>query len=162
MDRIGKFETVLAVAMSDTFPVGSLMRATCTSLVRVERPDGSATEIQNCQLSDEPVMIPAFQGSPPTRTFVHNGGSCRWHSDYWFNTGGIDVLAARASGTPSRRQGTFAPGPSTRPSRSSVTETTAGGAEDARVPDLASWIWQKLHGETVMPRSAEIWVRFGL
>ena len=103
VDRIGRFETVLAVAMSDTFPVGSLMRATCTSLVRVEQPDGSATEIQNCQLSDEPVMIPEFQGSPPTRTFVHSGGSCRWYSDYWFNTAGIDVLAAsiRYTVTPS-------------------------------------------------------------
>ena len=94
VDRIGKFDAVLAVAMPDTFPIRSLMRATCTSLVRVERPDGSATEIQNCELNDYPVMIPEFQGTPPTTTFVHTGGACQWHSDYWFHTAGSDVLAA--------------------------------------------------------------------
>jgi hypothetical protein len=93
VDRLGTFETVLAVAMPDTFPIKSLMRATCSSLVRVERPDGSATEIQNCRLNGDPVMIPEFQGVPPTRTFVLAGGSCQWHSDYWFNTAGRDVLA---------------------------------------------------------------------
>jgi hypothetical protein len=103
VDRIGKFETVLAVAMPDTFPIRSLMRATCTSLVRVERPDGSATEIQNCQLNGDPVMIPEFQGTPPTTTFVHTGGPCQWHSDYWFTTAGSDVLATsfRYTVTPS-------------------------------------------------------------
>ena len=103
VDRLGTFETVLAVAMPDDFPIASLSRATCTSLIRVERPDGSATEIQDCQLNDTPVMIPEFQGVAPSQAFIHNEGSCRWFSDYWFNTSGIDVLAesARLIVTPS-------------------------------------------------------------
>jgi hypothetical protein len=94
VDRVVNFETVLAVAMPDDFPVASLMRADCTSLIRIERPDGSATEIQDCQLSDRPVMIPAFQGSAPSQAFVHSGPPCTWHSDYWFYKAGLDVLAA--------------------------------------------------------------------
>ena len=70
VDRVENFETVLAVAMPEDFPVGSLMRADCSSLIRVERPDGSATEIQDCQLSDRPVMIPEFQGTAPRQAFV--------------------------------------------------------------------------------------------
>lgn len=93
VDRLENFATVLAVAMPADFPVASLMRANCSSLVRVERPDGSATEIQDCQLSAEPVMIPAFQGLPPSRAFVNTGSACIWFSDYWFNTAGSDVLA---------------------------------------------------------------------
>lgn len=69
------------------------MRATCTSLIRVERPDGSSIEIQNCRLSDEPVMIPAFQGVPPKQAFTLLDGPCVWHSDYWFAVAGLDVLA---------------------------------------------------------------------
>lgn len=94
VDRIQDFETVLAVAMPEDFPVGSLMRADCSRLIRVERPDGSATEIQDCVLSDRPVMIPEFQGQPPSSAFVLHGGSCQWFSDYWFNVAGADVLAA--------------------------------------------------------------------
>jgi hypothetical protein len=93
VDRLENIETVLAVAMPDDFPIGSLMRATCSSLVRVERPDGSATEIQDCQLNTNPVMIPEFQGVPPKRAFVNTGGACLWFSDYWFNVAGTDVLA---------------------------------------------------------------------
>ena len=93
VDRIAGFDTVLAVAMPEDFPIASLMRAHCSKLIRVERPDGSATEVQDCQLSDEPVMIPAFQGVPPTSAFIVEGGACQWTSDYWFNTQGIDVLA---------------------------------------------------------------------
>jgi hypothetical protein len=94
VDRIGAFETVLAVRMDADFPLASLMRADCVSLLRVERPDGSATEIQDCVLSDNPVMIPAFQGEAPVRAFVHRSGACAWHSDYWFVTTGADVLAS--------------------------------------------------------------------
>ena len=103
VDRLSDTETVLAVRMDADFPLASLMRADCSSLIRVQRPDGSATEIQDCQLSDRPVMIPEFQGSAPTRTFVHNGGPCAWHSDYWFYAAEIDVLAAsvRYTVTPS-------------------------------------------------------------
>lgn len=103
IDRLGGFETVLAVAMPDNFPVASLMRAHCLGLVRVERPDGSATEIQDCLLTDEPVMIPANQGTPPTRAFVLEGPSCTWYSDFWGQTAGADVPAAsfRQTVTPS-------------------------------------------------------------
>ena len=103
VDRLESFETVLAVRMDADFPLASLMRADCTSLIRVERPDGSATEIQDCQLSDRPVMIPAFQGVPPTSAFVLEGGPCEWHSDYWFNVDGSDVLSSsfRYTVTPS-------------------------------------------------------------
>jgi len=94
VDRIGSFETVLAVAMPNEFPVASLMRADCSSLIRIERPDGSSVEIQDCQLSDNPVMIPEFQGQPPSQAFVHEAGPCLWHSDYWFIVAGTDVLAS--------------------------------------------------------------------
>jgi hypothetical protein len=93
VDRLENFETVLAVAMPDDFPVASLMRADCSRLIRVERPNGSATEVMNCRLSSDPVMIPEFQGAPPSRAFVLAGPTCVWFSDYWFNTAGIDVLA---------------------------------------------------------------------
>ena len=93
VDRLERFESVLAVAMPEDFPVGSLMRADCSSLIRIERPDGSATEIQDCQLSDRPVMIPAFQGHAPSQAFVLTGPPCAWHSDYWFYKAGLDVLA---------------------------------------------------------------------
>jgi hypothetical protein len=103
VDRIGSFETVLAVKWDDDFPIASLMRADCSRLIRVERPDGSATEIQDCVLNDNPVMIPEFQGVPPSRAFVHRGGPCLWFSDYWFNTAGSGVLAesVRYTVTPS-------------------------------------------------------------
>lgn len=94
VERIGAFETVLAVRMDDDFPLASLMRADCSGLIRIERPDGSAIEIQDCQLSDRPVMIPAFQGTAPKQAFVHEFGPCLWHSDYWFYATGEDVLAA--------------------------------------------------------------------
>src|SRR5262245_11926065 len=94
VDRIGSFDTVLAVAMPDDFPMRSLMRADCSGLIRVERPDGSAVEIQDCTLSDRPVMIPEFQGVPPKRAFVLETGPCLWHSDYWFAVAGTDIMAA--------------------------------------------------------------------
>lgn len=94
VDRLEDFESILAVAMPDDFPIGSLMRAHCPRLLRVEHPDGSSTEIQDCQLSDEPVLIPENQGVLPSSAFVFEGGSCMWFSDYWGNTEGIDVYAA--------------------------------------------------------------------
>jgi hypothetical protein len=93
VERVWNFETVLAVAMPDDFPVASLMRATCKRLIRIERPDGSASEIQDCQLSDEPVMIAEFQGAPPSQAFVNEAGPCVWSSDYWFTVAGTDVQA---------------------------------------------------------------------
>jgi hypothetical protein len=83
--------------MEADFPIHSLMRATCSSLIRVERPDGSSTEIQDCQLSDEPVMIAAFQGVPPRQAFLLESGPCEWHSDYWFAVADLDVMASSAN-----------------------------------------------------------------
>lgn len=103
VERLSNIPTVLAVRMDADFPIASLMRATCSSLIRVERTDGSAIEVQDCQLSDEPVMIPAFQGVPPKEAFVLESGPCEWHSDYWFAVAGLDVMAstARLTVTPS-------------------------------------------------------------
>jgi hypothetical protein len=84
VDRIEDFGTVLAVRFGDDFPIASLMRADCEWLIRVERPDGSARETMHCTLSDEPVMVPALQGSPPDRAFLFGGGACLWTSDYWW------------------------------------------------------------------------------
>jgi len=93
VDRVESFDTVLAVASSDSFPLGSLMRAECSFLVRVERPDGSARETQVCTLSDEPVMVPEFQGAPPDQAFRLDGGPCTWTSDYWWNVADSPVYA---------------------------------------------------------------------
>lgn len=103
VDRLSDVPTVLAVRMDEDFPIASLMRATCASLIRVERPDGSSIEVQHCQLSNEPVMIAAFQGVPPSRAFLLEDGPCAWHSDYWFAVAGVDVLAEhfRLTVTPS-------------------------------------------------------------
>ena len=105
VDRLVNFETVLAVVMPDDFPMASLMRADCPRLIRVERPDGSATETIDYRLNSNPVMIPEFQGSPPSRAFVLVVPACVWFSDYWFYTAGIDVLAesVRYTVTPSGR-----------------------------------------------------------
>ena len=94
IDRLSNIDSVLAVRMDADFPIASLMRADCSSLIRVERPDGSATEILDCHLTNRPVMIPEFQGVAPSQAFVLKGGPCQWHSEYWFNTAGLDVLAA--------------------------------------------------------------------
>ena len=95
--RIEDFGSVLAVRFDADFPLESLMRVDCDWLVRVERPDGSATETMHCTLSDSPVMIPAFQGSPPERAFRHGGGECLWTSDYWWLVIDAPVYAASFS-----------------------------------------------------------------
>ena len=97
VDRIENVDTVLAVATPEEFPIASLMRAECAWVQRVELPDGSATESQVCDLSDEPVMIPEFQGSPPTRAFHFSGGPCEWASDYWLAKNGTVVFASSVS-----------------------------------------------------------------
>lgn len=92
-DRISDISTVLAVSFGENFPLASLMRANCAFVHRVERPDGSARESMTCDLSDEPVMIPAFQGTPPDRAVVYGGGACTWTSDYWWNKADRPVYA---------------------------------------------------------------------
>jgi hypothetical protein len=93
VERIEDFGTVLAVAAPEDFPIASLMRADCDFLTRVEQPDGSAVETMHCTLSDEPVMIPEFQGSPPSQAFRFGGGPCTWTSDYWWTVIGAPVYA---------------------------------------------------------------------
>jgi hypothetical protein len=93
VDRVHDIDSVLAVRFEDDFPVASLMRTTCDWAQFVERPDGSAIETMHCTLSSEPVMIPEFQGSPPSTAFKHGGGACLWTSDYWFAKDGSIVMA---------------------------------------------------------------------
>jgi hypothetical protein len=92
--RLENVDTVLAVRFEADFPVASLMRATCDWAQFVQRPDGSGIETLRCQLSDEPVMIPEFQGEAPDVAFVHAGGACLWTSDYWFAFDGSIVMAS--------------------------------------------------------------------
>ena len=94
VDTIRDFDSVVAVARSADFPVASLMRVHCTVVVRVERPDGSARETQLCELTSDPVMIPEFQGVPPTQAFIDEPGACVWSSDYWAYKNGTNVLAS--------------------------------------------------------------------
>jgi hypothetical protein len=103
VSRLDGFGTVVAVAMAEDFPIASLMRANCSGLIRIERPDGSSSEVMDCELSSEPVMIPAFQGVPPTQALIVEGGACEWISDYWATAQGILVFASsyRFTVTPS-------------------------------------------------------------
>jgi hypothetical protein len=93
-DRIEDVDTIVIVAMPDDFPVGSVMRAQCAFVQRVEFPDGAARETQQCTLTNEPVMIPENQGSPPEAAFRHHTGPCEWVSDYWYAKNGTTVYAS--------------------------------------------------------------------
>jgi hypothetical protein len=95
VDRIEGVSTVLAVRQESDFPVGSLMRAVCDDVQFVQQPDGSGVERLRCHLSTEPVMIPAFQGVPPTTAFTFRTGPCAWASDYWTARDGSLVFAER-------------------------------------------------------------------
>ena len=86
--------TVTDPATTPDFPKGSVMRADCQFVLRIEAEDGSAQEWQSCTLSDEPVMIPENQGVPPTTTVTRTGGECEWASDYWVNTDASTVSAS--------------------------------------------------------------------
>jgi hypothetical protein len=92
-DRIEDVDTVLAVRFDDDFPLASLMRAHCDEVRFVQAANGSGVETLRCQLSSEPVMIPAFQGVPPDTGFTLQGGPCVWTSDYWLARDGSIVLA---------------------------------------------------------------------
>lgn len=96
---IRHFPTVLAVRppTSPDFPVASLMRANCKWLYRVVQPNGTSIETQKCRLSNEPVMIPEFQGSVPKHRVSYRTGRCTWHSDYWWHTAERDVMALNAT-----------------------------------------------------------------
>jgi hypothetical protein len=98
-DRVDGIDTVLAVRSDDDFPVASLMRATCNRSQFVTRPDGTGVETMHCRLSEDPVMIPEFQGAAPKQGFKLSGGACVWTSDYWLAKNGSIVLAERFSYT---------------------------------------------------------------
>lgn len=89
-------ETVLAVAetSSPDFPVGSLMRADCPFLVRIEAEDGSSQEFASCMLSNAPLEVPENQESVPTEPFMESGGECIWTSDYAWVTSDTPVFAS--------------------------------------------------------------------
>ena len=95
-DVLNDVPSVVAVvdpATTPDFPAGSLMRADCDVVVRVEAEDGSAQEWTSCTLSDEPVMIPENQGLVPDAVVVDSGGECIWSSDYWFTVDESEVYA---------------------------------------------------------------------
>ena len=93
LEGVGTVVAVVDPATTPGFPAGSLMRADCAVVVRVAADDGSATEWMACQLSDEPVMIPANQGVTPEATITFGGGPCTWISDFLANSEGTEVLA---------------------------------------------------------------------
>ena len=93
VDRVEGFQTVVAVAPIEGPPIGALMRADCSFAQLVQRPDGSSREILECRLSDEPVNVPEFQGTPPATAFTDSGGPCIWQSDYWAAKEGSTVYA---------------------------------------------------------------------
>lgn len=94
VDHIDNVDTVVIVRLEEDFPLGSIMRATCDSVRFVQRPDGSGVETLRCRLTDDPVMIPEFQGQAPDTAFTHRSGACEWASDYWFAKDGSLVLAS--------------------------------------------------------------------
>jgi hypothetical protein len=83
-ERIVNVDSVVAVAFPENFPIASLMRADCAFVRRVEKPDGSAQEVLVCTLSDEPVLVPEFQGQAPKVALNYGGGSCEWVSEFWY------------------------------------------------------------------------------
>ena len=101
VDRVeGPFETVVPVALADN-PAGvELMFAECDFVQRVEKPDGSSVETQQCHLT-EPFVV--FPGTPPESAFTNMAGTCTWFSDYSLQTGGESYAAdsVRLTVTPS-------------------------------------------------------------
>ncbi len=88
-------DTVVAVALPDDFPIGSLSRAHCKLLVRVEGHDGSAAETAACRLTTQPpLMFPENQGYAPSTKFIDSGGACIWTSDYSWTVLDIPVYAS--------------------------------------------------------------------
>ena len=62
----------------------------CDWVQRVVHNDGSATETQQCQLTDPFVVFP---GIAPETAFINIGPPCIWQSDYFLTTTGEVVLA---------------------------------------------------------------------
>ena len=79
VDGLEGFETVVPTAFVDDNPDGvELMFAEC-DMQRVEKPDGSAVEHYQCQLTEP---FPPLPGTPPERALVDKAGQCIWYSDY--------------------------------------------------------------------------------
>ena len=88
-----------------------MSRADCDALVRVEAPDGSSEEWMASTLSDEPVLVPEFQGVPPETTIVDAGGECIWTCDCWYTKDESESKALESVVTPSGKVFIWAPFP---------------------------------------------------
>jgi hypothetical protein len=100
VDGLEGFDTVVPTAFVDDNPAGvELMFAEC-DMQRVEKPDGSAVEHYQCQLTDPFVEFP---GTPPERALVDRAGQCIWYSDYLLDKTGEFLYAetSRLTVTPS-------------------------------------------------------------
>lgn len=100
VDGLEGFETVVPTAFVDDNPAGvELMFAEC-DMQRVEKPDGSAVEHYQCQLTEP---APPFPGTPPERALVDRAPQCIWYSDYLLDKTGEFLYAetSRLTVTPS-------------------------------------------------------------
>ena len=94
VDRIENVPTIVIVRMDADFPLHSIMQADCAFTQFTQLPDGSGVETESCQLNNNPVPFPEFQGEPPTTGFVMSVGPCEWESDYWTMKTGAIVFAS--------------------------------------------------------------------
>lgn len=83
-DQVTNVESSLDVSLDP--PIAASL--TCKFVKRVELPDGSAKETQNCnvvqyfEVGDGPTFTPV--DFKLKKAFVVKGGECEWFSDYWF------------------------------------------------------------------------------
>ena len=104
VDRIGPVTTTVPTAFVDNEIGVEIMYAECDWVQRVEHPDGSSVETQQCVLT-EPFEV--FPGTPPERAVVDRSGACIWYSDYLLATTGETFYADRVqlTVTPAGRVG---------------------------------------------------------
>jgi hypothetical protein len=96
VDKIEDIETVIIVRDEPDFPLNSIMRADCDFTLWIQHRTGRGTEVLSCRLSDEPVMVAEFQGTPPEGFFFNRTGPCAWTSDYWWYRDESSVMAESA------------------------------------------------------------------
>jgi hypothetical protein len=96
IDKIEDIETVIIVRDEADFPLKSIMRADCDFTLWIQHRSGRGTELLSCRLSNEPVMVPEFQGTPPKGFFFNRTGACEWTSDYWWYRDESIVMAESA------------------------------------------------------------------
>jgi hypothetical protein len=89
-DQVRDIETAFFVDNDQTM----IANAVCKFVKRVEKPDGSAKETQNCDVTGL-VTFPGFSpiGGALPRAFVATIDGCEWVSDYFLNTDGSEVWA---------------------------------------------------------------------